>query len=414
MKKCFAILLRGVSVWLVMASCAPDERHIIQGLEASGSLEDYQRALEQNPDDAKALLGLGWLYMRQDRTRAAAAAFGRLVAVEPDNADALYLSGVALAKEHKKTAAISAFEKALDYAPTFVEVRWALALLYNERGDGYEVALATVEEGLRLAGESGYGHFVLGFVRCSRGENQRAEQALLKAIEIDPTLAHAHYYLALVYLRLRDDERAMVAMERTIAIDPGYTEAYYSLGTLYARTGRVDEGERMIELFQQLSRSTMDEDHYRRLLYRQTVAIDSSKRAASHFNLGLVYLRRGELIAANEQFQQALKLDSTYAEASHNIGVVHSLAGRHDEARPYFERAVRWQPEYALAHKSLGQSHLAQGQYQAAVEAFRRAIELNQNLAEAHNGLGTALIQQGHIAAGKAARVRAVELGSAE
>ena len=63
---------------------------------------------------------------------------------------------------------------------------WALALLYNERGDGYEKALATVEEGLQLAGQSGYGHFVLGFVLCSRGDNENAKTALLKAIELDP------------------------------------------------------------------------------------------------------------------------------------------------------------------------------------------------------------------------------------
>jgi tetratricopeptide (TPR) repeat protein len=413
MKMPNAILLYGLLLGLLLG-CAREERHIMKGVESPQDREAYQRALADNPNDASALRGLGWLYLRENRTRAAADIFRKLLALTPDDQDVLYLSGVALSKEHRKTEASADFEKALELAPGFVEVRWALALLYNERGDGYEEALAMVQTGLRQAPDSGYGHFVLGFILCSRGENKPAEAALLKAVAIDPALAHAHYYLALVYLRLRDDERAMAAMERTIAAEPGYTEAYYSLGTLYARTGRVEDGERMIELFQQLSRSTMDEDHYRRLLYRQQDPVAPAKRAGSHFNLGLVYLRRGELDPAFRQFSEAMALDSTYAEASHNIGVVHSLNGRHREAQPYFERAIRAKPDYAMAYKNLGLSNLAQGHYQDAAGAFTRAIELNADMAEAHRGLATALIQQGEVAAGKTAMARAEALTGAK
>ena len=393
-------------------SCAPEERHILQGGETVKTVEHYQDALRVNPSDVDALFGLGWAYMQQDRTRDAAGVFSQLVAADSLNADSQYLYGVALSKEQRKNEAMAAFQQALLLAPTFVEVHWALALLHNERGDGFADALGMIEEGLRLAEGSSYGHFVLGFVLCSRGENEKAEQALLKSIAIDPSLAHTHYYLALVYLRQRDDVRAIAAMEKTIEADPGYTEAYYSLGTLYARTGRVDEGEQMIELFQQLSRSTMDEDHYRRMLYRREVPFDNVKRAGSHFNLGLVYLRRGELHTAKKQFVEALLLDSTYAEASHNIGVVHSLEARHEEAQLYFEKAIKWKPDYALAHKNLANNHLVQGDYQAAIEVFQLAIGLDPNMAEAYNGLGTALIQQGNISEGKAARARAIELGT--
>ena len=104
---------------------------------------------------------------------------------------------------------------------------------------------------------------------------------------------------------------------------------------MHARA-RVAEGARMIELFQQLSSSTMDEDHYRRLLYRQAVPLATDKQAATHFNLGLVYLHRKELAAALEQFEASLTLDSTYAEASHNIGVIYSLQEQHAVARPFF------------------------------------------------------------------------------
>ena len=390
--------------------CGSPESHVLKNPAASQSLAFYQRAYEQNPTDPEVLLALGWLYLQKDRTRHAAEVLSELVAVTPDDADAHYYLGVALAKEHQKSAAIAAFQRALEKSPAFAEVYWALALLHNERGDGYEKALTTVEEGLQLAGQSGYGHFVLGFVFCSRGDNENAKTALLKAIELDPSLAHAHYYLALVYLRLQDDPQATAAMEQTIAADPGYTSAYYSLGTLYARTGRVDEGARMIELFQQLSSATMDEDHYRRLLYRQAVPLATDKQAATHFNLGLVYLRRQELTAAREQFEAALALDSTYAEASHNIGVIYSLQEQHAAARPFLLRAVRHKPDYALAFENIGNNSLALGEYAEAVAAFRRALALDESMVSALDGLATALIQQGHVTEGRAARAEAAAL----
>ena len=321
-----------------------------------------------------------------------------------------YYLGVALAKEHRKSEAIASFKRALEKAPAFAEVYWALALLYNERGDGYAQAIATAEKGLQLAGQSGYGHFVLGFVLCSRGDNENAKTALLKAIELDPDLAHAHYYLALIYLRLQDDPQAMAAMEQTIAADPGYTSAYYSLGTLYARTDRVAEGARMIDLFQQLSSATMDEDHYRRLLYRQAVPLAADKQVATHFNLGLVYLRRKELAAALEQFEAALALDSTYAEASHNIGVIYSLQEQHAVARPFLLHAVRHKPDYALAFENIGNNSLALGEYEEAAAAFRRALALDGSMVSALDGLGTALIQQGRVEEGRAVRAEAAAL----
>ena len=400
----------GLVGFLAGIGCGSPERHVLKKPATPQPLAFYQRAYEQNPADPEVLLALGWLYLQKDRTRRATAVLSELVAVAPDDADAHYYLGVALAKEHRKSEAIAAFKRAFAKTPAFAEVYWALALLYNERGDGYEKAIATAEEGLQLAAESGYGHFVLGFVLCSRGDNESAKTALLKAIELDPGLAHAHYYLALVYLRLQDDPRAMAAMEQTVVVDPGYTSAYYSLGTLYARMDRVAEGARMIELFQQLSSSTMDEDHYRRLLYRQAVPLAANKQAATHFNLGLVYLRRRELAAALEQFEAALALDSTYAEASHNIGVIYSLQEQHAVARPFLLRAVRHKPDYALAFENIGNNSLVLGEYEEAAAAFRRALALDGGMVSALEGLGTALVQQGRVEEGRAARAEAAAL----
>ncbi len=394
-------------LWLVIG-CGPPERYHLVPIAPKATLEEYER--DTANADVSALYELGWLYLQKGRTRAASEVFARLAAKVPDEADVHFYLGVAQAKEHLKTEAVASFRRALDLEPGFAESYWALALLYNERGDGYLEALESIKKGLELDLDSAYGHFVLGFVLCSRGENKSAESELIKAVELDPQQAHAHYYLALIYLRLQEDEKAIASMENTVEADPSYTEAYYSLGTLYARTGRVEDGQRMIELFQDLSSSDMEEDHYRRMLYRKSQPLNAEQQAASHFNLGLVYLKRGDLDKAENQFQAAIAADSTYAEARHNMGVVLSLRGKHLEALEYFRAAVQLSPEYALAHKNLGNSYLVQGEYKLAEGAFRQALVWDGKMAEAMGGLGTALIQQGRIEEGRTARAQAVEL----
>ncbi len=375
------------------------ERYYLQTVNSKYSPERFERSdpseLASLPDSV-----LGWLYIQNNRMRSAVKIYERLTNEDPNNADFYYYFGVALSKEHKKNEAIKAFTRAIDLRPGLAEAYFAKALLINERGDGFESGIEIVQKGLSIDPQSAYGHFVNGFIFCSRGENDKAQKVLQRAIEIDANYANAHYYLALIFLRREDDVRAIESMEKTIDSDPYYTEAYYSLGTLYARTGRLSDGEKMIEVFQKMSLSEMDEDHYLRLLYRSNDQILPEQRVAAHYNLGLVYLRRGELIAAQLHFSSAYKLDTTYAEAAHNLGVVSSRIGAHDKAVEYYESAISQLPEYALAYKNLGLSRLSQGLFEQAEYAFKQALSLDSELTAAAEGLATALIQQGKVQEG--------------
>jgi tetratricopeptide (TPR) repeat protein len=399
MKTILFVLL--AASWVL--GCDQGRPYQVRPADAPLPLSNYEARHRQDPADADAMFDLGAAYLGLDRNRAAVEIWTKLVEAVPGDAAVHYYLGVALAREQKKGAAIASFEQAVALEAGFAEAHWALALLYNERGDGYAQALQACRRGLELQPQSAYGHFVHGFVQCSRGggDNQEAAIALRQAVQIDPDLAHAHYYLALVYLRLQDDQKAIEAVENTVRADPEYTAAYYTLGTLYARTGREEEGERMIGLFQRLSAEVMKEDHYTRLLYRQSEPLNSAEEAASRFNLGLVHLRQQRFDEALDQFEASLALKVDNAEAWLNIGTVHSLRGDFAEAAGHYRRALEIEPEYALAWTNLGTALLAAADYSGAEGAFRRAVELDADAVQARQGLSTALIQMGRVAEGK-------------
>ncbi|MBM3280894.1 MAG: tetratricopeptide repeat protein [Candidatus Handelsmanbacteria bacterium] len=390
--------------------CDPPQRHELQPALAPQPVEVYQEAWRRSPGDLQGLRQLGWALLLQQRFGEAIEAFEQLVRQAPEDPDAYYYLGVALARQQRKGEAIRALENALALAPGLAEGQWGLALLYNERVDGYEGALEACARGLEVAPNNAYGHFVLGFVRVSRGDNEPATAALARAIELDPALAQAHYYLAMIHLRLGREEEATAAVERTLEADPEYTEAYYTLGTLYARAGRMTEGQQLIELFQKRSDRRMQEDHYRRLLYQQATPLEGREKAAAHHNLGLAYLGQQRFDAAFQQFESALRADSANAEAWHNLGAIHSRRGQYTQAASCFKRALALKPAYVLASRNLAQVQLLRAEYAAAELSFRQVVAQG-GTAEDYHGLGTALIQQGRIREGEEARARARAMG---
>jgi tetratricopeptide (TPR) repeat protein len=399
-------VIRGCAPWLLVVlllGCRPGAtRHALRVCEvtASGSVAS---GLSDSPSDADALRGLGCVHLRHERFIQAADTYSDLIGLVPEDADAHYYLGVALSKQKKREAAVDAFEGAVVRASGFVEALWSLALLYNERGDGYETVVEMADRAVALAPEQAYCHFVRGFILYSHGYDEQAIETLKRAIGLGDSLAHARYYLGLLYQRRGDLPAATRAFEEVIDIDPQYAQAYYSLASLYASSGHTEDGTRMVGLFKDASANQVQEDRYRTILQ----APDEDVAAGTHFNLGQVYLKRGLFDKALHEFEAALEADANHAEAAHNLGVVLSQRGEVVRAIPRFLRAVEIKPEYGLAWENLGNSYLATGDYLAAERSYRQAITFRENSAGASYGLGTALIQQGKINEGRSFRVAA-------
>jgi uncharacterized protein HemY len=60
-----------------------------------------------------------------------------------------------------------------------------------------------------------------------------------------------------------------------------------------------------------------------------------------HFSLGKLYLEEKRWLEAVARFEQAVKLDGTYAAALVALGDAHAGAGKPDEARKAWEQALQ-------------------------------------------------------------------------
>jgi len=116
-----------------------------------------------------------------------------------------------------------------------------------------------------------------------------------------------------------------------------------------------------------------------------------------HNDLGFVLYQKGQMEAADAEYQKALAIKPDFAEAHNNLGVSLFQKGRVDEAIAEFQKALGSKDTFAEGHNNLGNALLQKGQVDAALTQFQKAVEIYPSYAEGHRNLGLALLQKGEV-----------------
>jgi predicted TPR repeat methyltransferase len=117
-----------------------------------------------------------------------------------------------------------------------------------------------------------------------------------------------------------------------------------------------------------------------------TVELELTLEQAMERALG--FQRDGRLEAADELYEQILKVEPAYPDAWHFRGLVALERGDKAEALRLIDRAIEVAPEYADAHNNRGNVLLMMKRSEEAFHAWGRALELRPDMAEAHFNLG--------------------------
>ena len=113
------------------------------------ALEQYQQALEQQPDDAAAQMHLARLYLHENDYAHAAQALQRSLAVAPDNLEALATQVRLLERQGQHDASREVLAKALALRPDSAFLQYELGLWLN-RHQQSEYALLALSRAVEL------------------------------------------------------------------------------------------------------------------------------------------------------------------------------------------------------------------------------------------------------------------------
>ena len=177
-------------------------------------------------------------------------------------------------------------------------------------------------------------------------------------------------------------QRAIEYFQQAIDVDPAYAPAYVGLADCYP----------LLSLYGALE----PRDAYPKAeaAARRALEIDDAL-AEAHNSLGVIKLfYEWDWDGAEQSFQQAIELNSGYADAYQRYGMLLVARGRFDEATVEFDHAQALDPLSLITKTISGYAFYYARRYEEAAERFQEVIEMDRNYSMAHFRLGLTYAQQ--------------------
>jgi tetratricopeptide (TPR) repeat protein len=221
----------------------------------------------------------------------------------------------------------------------------------------------------------------------------QAAQQLEKAVQSDPTFAHAWLALHNIYLLAGQPQKSLPPLQK--AMDHQYRvpeRLQYDLKAEYYAVAKQDPEKARAVAEMKTTLFPDDVQAWVLLAQMQNMVNDQKGRIVS-FNkileldpaqhevlreLGSIYERQGEFDNALKYYSQYSERFPKKTEAALSIGSLQQLQGKHDQARESFNRALLVAPEDVNAliavaglERDLGNFDAAERQYQSALAAAK-------------------------------------------
>jgi tetratricopeptide (TPR) repeat protein len=214
-----------------------------------------------------------------------------------------------------------AADTAVRLAPDEVDTQRARAWAAYHREQMVEMEKA-IRQALSLDAKDAQTHFLYALWY---GFNPRESGAMARAaLEAYPAFAPAHYVKALADRRASDLAEARKSLEQAVKLDPTFTRARLELAEVLEQS---EDFKAAAGAYRELSRSSPADE-------------------SLHFRLAVVARKAGLIDEAITEYQTALKLDPSLAEAHYNLAVLYVREKQApDLAAESFKRFLELDPE---------------------------------------------------------------------
>ena len=170
-----------------------------------GAAEVFRRALELDPESARARNNLGLVLARLNDPQGGKSELQKAIALDPKLALAYNALGIRYLEEGHVSEAREAFQQAIRINPQYAEAKNSLGTLYAKLGKNAE-AVALFEEAVEDSPQYPQPYLNWGLVLASQGNLSKAKPMLEKALRLSPNLAEARKALQIVEETLKEQD----------------------------------------------------------------------------------------------------------------------------------------------------------------------------------------------------------------
>lgn len=238
-------------------------------------------------------------------------------------------------------------------------------------------------------------YYIKGKQYYQEGEFQESNEALEKAVEIDPGFALAYKRISENYCYLDKIDQAKKYIQKALSLMDRVSDRERYLVQGFAYTVLEDSSEKAIETYKKMLKYYPDDEDgntYLGAIYREMEEWDMAFERFEKVlkvnpviaceNLALFYRAKGlyekarEILQANQHnyFNQAL--------FHWDMGLIYLCQGRENLALLEIENALSFDPDYYLGTKLMGHIYHIQSNFQAAEYYYRQLIDKNDSLSQ--------------------------------
>ncbi|HLK03108.1 MAG TPA: protein kinase [Candidatus Acidoferrum sp.] len=219
------------------------------------ALSEFQKALEINPRDADAIIGLAGDYERMGRVPDAEASYKRAIALKPDYWDGYNSLGFFYYRQGRVQDAVSQFQRVIELTPDNATAYSNLGGAYLDLND--PASLSKAEVALKKSTQLSPNYAAsanLGRLYLTQNRYQESADASREALKLNDRDYNVWNNLLLAYEWMRDENKIKETRTKTVSLledfvsnHPQDAGAHSLLATLYAESGLRDKSMRQLD-----------------------------------------------------------------------------------------------------------------------------------------------------------------------
>jgi tetratricopeptide (TPR) repeat protein len=370
------ILLLAVLVPEVLAQSADLVKRLehVAALIGDNRTADAEReisgVLKRAPNEPAALNLLGTIRAKQGRLREAELLFSRAVRADNQFAGAHMNLAYLYTLMGQPTRTVSELKEVLRLDPKNIEAVDKLSRFLLAQGQ--------IDEGIKVLEQAAQSQplsapllVLAGDAYLKKGNAAKAEESYQNVLDKESEDTDAVLGLAQVAQFRADPDTASGYLARARKMVAGSPDTLYRFALVAMRAGFYEEANTTLQAAVKLK----------------------SDDPAYFLALGNTWLKKPDLVDAEEAFRRALRLQPDNPQAQMYLGYTLLEQKKFPEAREWLEKSLQKDKTVPETFFYLGQLAQEQSEDERAIELFRKAIELAPSYAFAHAALGTSYLR---------------------
>ncbi len=199
-----------------------------------------------------------------------------------------------------------------------------LMFLTYERNKVWETEPSLWNDVVSKSPRKAKGFLFLGAYYLESGNVEMAIKQFKTVLELDQENVKAHYDLGIAFQAHGNNQRAIEEYSAAIRLLPDFPDAHFNLGNAYLSSNQNDLAVREYRTFIQLNYS------------------DNLYNSQAHIKLGVIFLKKGDILNAQKEFEEGVRLSPHYSFSQYNYAVFLEIQGKKEEAVKHYEEARKW------------------------------------------------------------------------